>query len=98
MRQVISTWLKSCLLKFCGYHHRYHLPERRLDISMRTFKDTRGKCWYDIVPELSGQIDIAVNYPGTIRAFHYHRQRTEWLFAISGDFKVILKKSKTETI
>lgn len=57
---------------------------------MRTFKDTRGKSWFDLLPELAGQIDITVSYPGTIRAFHLHKQKTEWLFAVEGEFKVVL--------
>lgn len=57
---------------------------------MRSFKDTRGKSWYDIVPEMEGQIDITVNYPGTIRAFHWHNKKTEWMFVITGEVRFIL--------
>ena len=57
---------------------------------MRTFKDTRGRSWFDIVPEMVGQIDITANYPGTIRGFHSHDFKTEWFFAITGNFKLVL--------
>lgn len=54
---------------------------------MRQFKDTRGKSWFDIVEDLPGQIDITVNYPGTIRAFHRHQRKIEWMFVVQGEFK-----------
>lgn len=57
---------------------------------MRHFKDTRGKSWYDIIPEVDGQIDITVNYPGTIRAFHRHEQKVEWMAVITGEVKFVL--------
>lgn len=57
---------------------------------MRTFKDTRGKSWFDIVPEMDWQVDITLSYPGTIRGFHHHSHKTEWMFAILGEFKFVL--------
>ena len=57
---------------------------------MRTFKDTRGKSWFDIVPEMGWQVDITLSYPGTIRAFHHHYHKTEWMFVILGEFKFVL--------
>lgn len=58
---------------------------------MRTFKDTRGKSWFDIVPEMEGwQVDFAMNYPGAIRAFHHHEYKTEWFFVVIGEFKLVL--------
>lgn len=56
---------------------------------MRTFKDTRGKSWFDIFP-IEGQIDVTHNYAGTIRAFHLHKLKTEYMFVISGEFKMVL--------
>jgi dTDP-4-dehydrorhamnose 3,5-epimerase len=64
---------------------------------MRTFKDTRGKCNYDIIPELEGQLDIAHNYPGTIRAFHCHMDKTEWMYVVSGEFKFVLQGDEIDT-
>lgn len=57
---------------------------------MRIFKDTRGKSWFDLVPEMAGQIDITYNYPGTIRGFHCHEYKTEIFFAVTGEFKLVL--------
>ena len=57
---------------------------------MRKFKDTRGKSWYDIVKPMKGQIDVTINYPETIRAFHYHATKTEWMFVVEGEFKFVL--------
>lgn len=61
---------------------------------MRNFKDTRGKSWYDIVETMDGQIDITHNYPGTIRAFHWHEKKTEWMFVIKGEVKFVLTDPK----
>lgn len=57
---------------------------------MRTFKDTRGKSWFDLVPEMDWQVDTTVNYPGTIRAFHLHRKKTEWMFIVEGEYRFVL--------
>ena len=57
---------------------------------MRMFKDTRGRSWFDIVKEMDGQVDITVSYPGTIRAFHYHEEKTEWMFVARGHYKFVL--------
>lgn len=61
---------------------------------MRSYKDTRGKSWYDIISEVNGQIDITVNYPGTIRAFHWHDKKTEWMFVVTGEVKFVLTDPK----
>ncbi len=61
---------------------------------MRTFKDTRGRSYYDIVPEIDGQVDITHNYSGTIRGFHYHDKKREWMFAVTGNFKFVLTNPK----
>lgn len=57
---------------------------------MRSFKDTRGRSWFDIVGEMVGQVDMTVNYPGTIRGFHSHDFKTEWFFAVTGEFKLVM--------
>lgn len=56
---------------------------------MRQFKDTRGKSWFDVFP-IKEQIDITHNYKGTIRAFHRHQKKEEWMFVILGEFKFVL--------
>jgi len=57
---------------------------------MRKFRDTRGKSWFDIVSEMDWQVDITESYPGTIRAFHHHLHKTEWMFVVLGEFKFVL--------
>lgn len=57
---------------------------------MRTFKDTRGRCWYDIMPLEKSQVDIQLNYPGTIRGFHYHERHDDWFFLVAGNIKLVL--------
>jgi dTDP-4-dehydrorhamnose 3,5-epimerase len=62
---------------------------------MRNFKDTRGKSWFDIVPDMDGQVDITVTYPGGIRAFHHHNIKTELFFVVEGDYKLVLSSEVT---
>lgn len=57
---------------------------------MRTVKDTRGRSWFDLVPEMEYQVDSTVSYPNTIRAFHYHDFKTEWMFVVQGHYKFVL--------
>lgn len=57
---------------------------------MRWFKDTRGKSFFDIVPEMDWQIDVTISYPGTVRAFHHHYHKIEWMFVVVGEFKFVL--------
>lgn len=57
---------------------------------MRSSKDTRGRSWFDIVPEMEWQVDSTVSYPGTIRAFHYHEHKIEWMFVAQGHYKFVL--------
>ena len=57
---------------------------------MRINKDTRGKGFYDIFPKQVGQTDVSFSYPGTIRAFHMHRIKTEWFFCGGGIIQLVL--------
>jgi dTDP-4-dehydrorhamnose 3,5-epimerase len=61
---------------------------------MRIFKDTRGRSWFDIVEKSPYQTDITVSYPGTIRGFHYHDYKTEWMFVAQGHYKFVLTNPK----
>jgi dTDP-4-dehydrorhamnose 3,5-epimerase len=61
---------------------------------MRKFKDTRGRSWFDIVSEMDYQVDITYSYPGTVRAFHYHKKKIEWMFVIKGHYKFVLTNPK----
>lgn len=63
---------------------------------MRTFKDTRGRSWFDLVSEIPWQVDMTVSYPGTIRAFHLHKEKIEWLFVARGQFQFILTDPQEE--
>ncbi|MDP2726221.1 MAG: dTDP-4-dehydrorhamnose 3,5-epimerase family protein [Dehalococcoidia bacterium] len=44
----------------------------------------------DEVFEHFGQSYVALNYPGVVRAWHYHRQQTDHFVAIKGMVKVAL--------
>jgi len=57
---------------------------------MRINKDTRGKGFYDLFPRECGQTDISFSYPGTIRAFHMHKIKTEWFFCAGGIIRLVL--------
>lgn len=61
---------------------------------VRVFKDGRGKDWFNIIPKMSGQLDVKIDYPGTIRAFHYHEKKTEWFFVVRGNYKFYLTNPK----
>ena len=65
---------------------------------MRTNKDTRGRCWYDVVPIKEGQVDVAYNYPGTVRAFHYHHHKHEIMMVLEGEFKFVLAVSGEKVV
>lgn len=62
---------------------------------MRSFKDTRGKSWFDIVEDMEGQVDITITYPGGIRAFHHHNIKTEVFFVVKGEYKLVLSSDVT---
>jgi len=57
---------------------------------MRLSNDTRGRSWFDIVSEMEWQVDSTVSYPGTVRAFHYHDYKIEWMFVAQGHYKFVL--------
>lgn len=57
---------------------------------MRISKDTRGRSWFDLVPKMEYQVDSTVSYPGTVRAFHYHDHKVEWMFIAQGHYKFVL--------
>ena len=44
----------------------------------------------DAVFERFGQSYIALNYPGVVRAWHYHREQTDHFVAVKGMVKVAL--------
>jgi len=42
------------------------------------------------LPADQTQVSAALSYPGTIKAFHYHRKQTDYWTAVSGMFQVVL--------
>lgn len=52
-------------------------------------KDYRGKSWWNIFP-VRGQVSFTHNYKGTIRAFHRHKNQTDYWFCVYGEARVKL--------
>ena len=48
-------------------------------------------------PKESTQISAAVNYPGIIKAFHFHRHQTDWWTPAHGMFQVVLADLRPES-
>ncbi len=67
---------------------------------MNIFKDDRGKSWFDIFPELNinGQVNFNISYPGTIKAFHRHKNQTDYFFCLEGEMRLVLVDSDTRII
>ena len=42
------------------------------------------------LPADQTQVSAALSYPGTIKAFHYHRKQTDYWTAVAGMFQVVL--------
>ena len=59
---------------------------------MNLFKDDRGKSWFDVFPELNinGQVNYNISYPGTIKAFHRHKNQTDYFFCLDGNMRICL--------
>jgi len=55
------------------------------------FKDARGRGKYNVFPDVpDGQINVSYSYPGTIRAFHRHRNQFDNWFVVKGNLEVAL--------
>jgi dTDP-4-dehydrorhamnose 3,5-epimerase len=53
------------------------------------FKDARGRNINDAFPSISeGQINISYSYPGTIRAFHRHKNQWDNWRVIKGNLEI----------
>ena len=65
---------------------------------MTNFKDDRGKSWFDVFPMLSinGQINFNISYPGTIKAFHRHKNQTDFFFCLEGEMRVATVKETVD--
>jgi dTDP-4-dehydrorhamnose 3,5-epimerase len=49
------------------------------------------------MPLADTQISSALSYPGTIKAFHYHQQQTDYWVAASGMFQVALADLRADS-
>jgi dTDP-4-dehydrorhamnose 3,5-epimerase-like enzyme len=54
---------------------------------MRTKKDERGENYWDIVPELPGQLNVVYSNEGVKRGLHRHQEITETFFITNKSFK-----------
>jgi len=48
-------------------------------------------------PAASTQVSAALSYPGTIKAFHYHRHQTDFWVPAQGMFQVVLADLRSES-
>ena len=46
--------------------------------------------WWPTIPATSSQVSAALNYPGIIKAFHYHRFQTDYWVPAAGLLQVAL--------
>lgn len=51
----------------------------------------------DEIFEKFGQCYVSLNYPGVIRAWHYHRRQTDYFCAVKGMIKVVLYDDRPES-
>lgn len=49
----------------------------------------------DFFAEGFGQLSHSLVYPGIIKAWHAHREQSQWTYVISGTLKVVLYDSRT---
>lgn len=57
---------------------------------MRAFKDDRGRSYNDVFPQIvKGDVNIAVLYPGTIKAFHRHQYQDDYWFVAKGHMRAV---------
>ena len=50
------------------------------------------------LPRDSSQVSAALSYPGTIKAFHYHRHQTDLWVPVQGMFQVALVDLRSESL
>lgn len=57
---------------------------------MIAFKDDRGRSYNNVFQEvINGDINVAVLYPGTIKAFHRHQRQDDWWFVAKGQLRAV---------
>lgn len=55
------------------------------------FKDARGRGMYGLFSDIpKGQINVSYSYPGTIRAFHRHKNQWDNWYVVKGNMEVVL--------
>lgn len=57
---------------------------------MRHTVDERGESYWDLFPDLTGQVNVSVTNPGQKRGFHLHHTKNDHWNVISGKIKVVL--------
>jgi len=62
----------------------------------KEFKDTRGRSWFNVFPEMEGQLNFSILYPNTIKAFHRHQNQEDWVLCVYGDIKVVTSGDDTK--
>jgi dTDP-4-dehydrorhamnose 3,5-epimerase len=51
----------------------------------------------DFFPPGFGQLSHSLVYPGVVKAWHAHRQQTQWTYVVSGLLKVVLFDGRSES-
>lgn len=60
---------------------------------MRKFKDDRNRAYNDVFPQIgTGDVNVSVLYPGTIKAFHRHQKQDDYWFIAKGNIRAVLVK------
>jgi len=57
---------------------------------MRTTKDNRGMSFWDLFPDLTGQVNVSITNPGERRGFHCHKTKNDHWNLVKGKIKVVL--------
>ena len=65
---------------------------------MRAFKDDRSRAYNDVFPAIGvGDVNVAVLYPGTIKAFHRHQKQDDHWFIAKGNVRVVCVEERPVT-
>lgn len=95
MTATLEIALPNCekgLGKLIGAPDSPHLIQGVKVTPLALFPDDRGYFMEVIrleTPERR-QVSAALSYPGTIKAFHFHRRQTDWWAPVQGMFQVAL--------
>jgi len=64
--------------------------------SIESFSDNRAVRYFDLFPELSGQITISKIFPHQFSGWHKHNNQTDHFFVAEGSLKVAIISPKGE--